>query len=308
MVGAWALGGDVSAVLAGYVADEEEAEAGAFDLDEVAAGDSVEAVEDGFEVLGGDADAGVGDGEGGPGVAGDGESAGDVDAFGGVFDGVVEEVEDGGAEVFGDAEDGEADGAGDGLEDDGVGGKMMALEGGGDAVGEEGFEVDGDAVELALALAELAGFEHLLDGGEEAVGVGEHDLVELLSLLFGGGAALEGFEVEAGAGDGGFELVGDGVEEGVLALVAADLADEEDSVEGDAGDEESEEDDAEDGEDDGALVEEDPADVEGDETADEERAEGDKEGDRSAASGDVHVSGGSIAGLARDATYLAQQL
>ena len=41
--------------------------------------------------------------------------------------------------------------------------------------------------------------------------------------------------------------MGDGVEEGVLALVAADFADEEDGVEDDAGDEERKEDDAEDG-------------------------------------------------------------
>jgi hypothetical protein len=94
--------------------------------------------------------------------------------------------------------------------------------------------------------AEFAGFEDLLDGAEEAVGVGEHDAVELLALGFGDVAALEGFEVEADGGDGGFELVGDGVEEGVLALVAADFADEEDGVEDDAGDQQGEEDDAED--------------------------------------------------------------
>ena len=39
---------------------------------------------------------------------------------------------------------------------------------------------------------------------------------------------------------------------------------------------------------DGALVEDDPGDVEGDGDADEEDAEGDEEGDGSAASGDVH--------------------
>ncbi len=247
-------------MLAGDVADEEEAEAGALDLDGVAAGDAVEAVEDALVLVGWEAEAGVGDAEGGPGVVGDGEGAADVDSAGGVFDGVVEEVEDGGAEVFGDALDVEADGAGDGLEDDAVGWEVVALEGDVDAVGDEGGEVDEGAVLLAMFLAELAGFEDLLDGGEEAVGVGEHDGVELLALGLVDGAALEGFEVEADAGDGGLELVGDGVEEGVLTLVAADFADEEDGVEDDAGDEEREENDAEDGEGDGALVEEDPGD------------------------------------------------
>ena len=41
-----------------------------------------------------------------------------------------------------------------------------------------------------------------------------------------------------------------------------------------------------------ALVEDDPADVEGDQTADEECAEGDGEGDGSAAAGEVHVRQG----------------
>ena len=235
-----------------------------------------------------EADAGVGDGEGDGGVVDDGQRAADVDAFGGVFDGVVEDVDDGGAEVFGDAEGVETDGAGDWFEDDAVGGEMVALEGDGDAVGDEGFEVDDGAVLLTVTLAELAGFENLLDGGEEAVGVGEHDLVELLSLGLFDGAALQGFEVEADAGDGGLELVGDGVEEGVLALVAADLADEEDGVEYDAGDEGGEENDAEDGKGDSALVEDDPGDVEVMVRPTRSSAEGDEEGDGSAASSDVH--------------------
>ena len=134
----------------------------------------------------------------------------------------------------------------------------------------------------------MSGFEYLLDGREETVGVGEHDLVELLFLVFCRGAALEGFEVEADAGDRGFELVGYGVEEGVLALVAADLADEEDGVEGDSGGNDAEEDDSEDEGEDAALVEDDPTDIEIDGDADEDRPEGDEEGDGSSAAGDVH--------------------
>ena len=82
-----------------------------------------------------------------------------------------------------------------------------------------------------------------------------HDGVELLALYgVEVGASLQGFQIQPDAGDGGFELVRDGVEEGVLALVAADLADEEDGVEGDTGGEDGEEDDAEDHCRRGALV------------------------------------------------------
>ena len=287
-VGAGAAGGSVATVLAGDVADKEEAEAGPFDLCHIASGDAVEAVEDAFELVWRKADAGVGDGEGDPGVARDGQRATDVDTFGGVFDGVVQDIDDCGAEVFGDAESVEADGAGSGLKYDAARRKVVALDGDGDAVGDEGFQVDDGAVLLAVTLAELAGFENLLDGSEETVGVGEHDLVKLLFLFFRGGPALEGFKVEANAGDGGFELVSDGVEEGVLAFVAADLADKEDGVEDDAGDEGAEEDDAQDRQGDSAFVEDDPGDVEGDGEADGEHAEGDEGGDSSAAASDVH--------------------
>ncbi len=114
-----------------------------------------------------------------------------MDTFGRVFDGIVEEVEDGCAEVFGDAEDAEANTSGDGIELDGVRREVVALEGDGDRVDDEGFEVDKGTILLALALAELAGFEYLLDGSEEAVGVGEHYFVELLALGFVDIAALE---------------------------------------------------------------------------------------------------------------------
>ena len=56
---------------------------------------------------------------------------------------------------------------------------------------DEGAEVDDGAVLLAVTLAELSGFEYLLDGGEEPVGVGEHDSVELLALGLFDGATLE---------------------------------------------------------------------------------------------------------------------
>jgi len=139
-------------VLASDVADQEEAEAGAFDLGHGATWDAVEAIEDALELVGWKADAGVGDLKSDQGVAGDGEGATDVDAVGGVFDGVVEDVYDGGAEVFGDALGVEADGAGDGFEGDVVGRKMMALEGDGDALRYEGFKVDEGAVLLAVSL------------------------------------------------------------------------------------------------------------------------------------------------------------
>src|SRR5208283_2296108 len=265
----------------------EEAEAGAADARGVASGDAVEALEDAFELVGGDADTAVGDGEGDVAVVDDGERAEDADGFRGVLDGVVEEVEDCGAEVLGDGADVQADFAGDGGELDGHGGEVVAQQGDVDAVGDQRGELEQDAV-LGAAGAEFAGLENLLDGGEETVGVCQHDLVELLALGFGDFVALQGLEVEAEGCDGGLELVGDGVEEGVLALVAADLADQEDGVEDDSGDEQGEDNEAENDGGDSSLVENDPGDVVGDEAADDQHPEGDGKGNGSVSSVDVH--------------------
>src|SRR5579875_646062 len=81
---AWAvaLGPDVSAVLAGNGADEEETETGALDLDAVRGIGAVEAFEDALQIFGGDAEAGVGDRDEGVDVLFDAEAAGDVDASG----------------------------------------------------------------------------------------------------------------------------------------------------------------------------------------------------------------------------------
>ena len=133
--------------------NEEETEAGALDLDGVAAGNTIKAIEDAFVLVGRKAETAVGNAECDPGVARDGEGAAYVDSAGGVFDGIVEEVEDGGAEIFGDALDVESDCAGDRLENDAVGFEVVALEGDGDAIGDEGCEVDEGAVLLAVALA-----------------------------------------------------------------------------------------------------------------------------------------------------------
>jgi hypothetical protein len=166
---------------------------------------------------------------------------------------------------------------------------VVALEGDGDAVGDQRSEFDEGAVGVAAALTELACFEHLLHGGKEAVGIGEHDLVELLPLGFGEFAALQGFEIEADGGDGGLEFVGDGVEEGVLALVAPHFTDQEDGVENNAGGEQGEDDNAQNQDRSLSLVQDDPAELERDGGAEREYAEGDKEGNGSAASGDVHA-------------------
>jgi len=100
--------------------------------------------------------------------------------------------------------------------------------------------------------------------------------------------ALESFEVEADAGDGGFEFVGDGLEKRVLALVATNFADQEDGVDDDAGDEDGKEHDAQEVDGKAAAVVVDPGDVEDDGERGETHAERDEKRSGSAAACEIH--------------------
>ena len=282
-----------SVVLANDISHEKEAKAGAFNAKHGLAGDAIEAAEDAFVLIGRKPETGIRNTERGPGVMGDREGAADMYALGRVFNGIIEDVEHRSAEIFDDAHDPKTDISGDAFEDNGVRREMVSLQCDGDAFRNKGFELDENTILLAMTLAKLSGFEDLLDGGEEPIGIGEHIGVELLALSFVDGSALESFEIKADAGDRSFELVGDCVEERVLTFVTADFADEKDSVEHDPSDQKGEEDDAQHCERDGAFVEHNPTDIERNRKADEEDAKGDEESDRSSAAGKVHF--GSLA-------------
>jgi hypothetical protein len=142
---------------------------------------------------------------------------------------------------------------------------------------------------VAALVRAAPGVQDLLDGAQQTVAVGEHDVVELCAARRVHLARLEGFEVEADGGDGRLQLVRDGVDEGVVLLVAAYLADEEGGVEDEAGDDDGEEDDAEDEQRDLSPVEQNPADVEREREDDEADAERQKEDNGFAAAADAHA-------------------
>ena len=80
----------------------------------------------------------------------------------------------------------------------------------------------------------------------QPVGVGQHDVVELAALRVADLARLQRLEVQADRRDRRLQLVGDGVDEAVVLLVALDLAHQEHRVDDEAGDDEAEQDHAED--------------------------------------------------------------
>ena len=136
----------------------------------------------------------------------------------------------------------------------------------------------------AAASRQLPGAQHLLDRVQQPVAVLQHDPVELVPLGLVELARLQRLQVQPHRRDRRLQLVGHGVDEGVVLLVAADLAHQEDGVEHEPVMIEQEEDDAEDREHALAPVEHDPADVERDGDRDQADAEDDEE-DRPTAAG-----------------------
>jgi len=134
------------------------------------------------------------------------------------------------------------------------------------------------------------GVQHLLDRMDQAVAVAQHDVVELAPRGFAqaGIACLQRVQVQADRGDGRLQLVGDGVDERVVLLVAPDLPDQKRGVEDEAGDDGGKDDDAEDQQPRVADVQDDPPDVERHRGRAQADAEGHEKGDGAPAAGHLH--------------------
>ena len=220
-----ALSPDGATVLLDDAAADGEAQAGAAFLAGVGGLDLLEAVEDGVELVGGDAAAFVDDLEedgvgGGFGV--DTNSGGG----GGELDGVGEEIGEDLEDAVGVAIEEEGFGVG-GLGDGG----WLECEMDGVRVGHGRHGVDGLLGEIAQrAAANLQGsaaglhtfeVENVVDEADEAIGIGDGDAEEIegLGVDVADDAGGEKAESAADAGEGSAELVRDGGDELVFECV-----------------------------------------------------------------------------------------
>ena len=138
--------------------------------------------------------------------------------------------------------------------------------------------------------AHAPGAQHLLDGGQQAVAILQHDLVEFLALGLVHRARLQRFQIEPDGRHRSLQLVGDGIDEGVVLFVAADFAHQKDRIQHDAAADHQHQQDAQDQQDAVPPVQQDIADVENQQDGDQPDAERDMPGNRSAASGEFHDS------------------
>ena len=138
--------------------------------------------------------------------------------------------------------------------------------------------------------AHAARAQYLLDRGQQPVAILQHDPVELLALGLIHGACLQGFQIEPNGRHGRFQLVRDGIDEGVVLLVAADLAYYKDGVEPDAATDHQHQQNSQHQQDAVPPVQQEIADVENQQDGDQPDAQRDMPGDRSAAPGEFHNS------------------
>src|SRR5579863_5529550 len=149
-------------------------------------------------------------------------------------------------------------------------------------------EVDFGFFPASLLIPGAPRSQHLLHGFRQAVGVAQHEPVELLLLRFRQIAALQGFKMQTDRRHGSFQFVSDSVDETVVLLAPPNLMHQEAGVYDHAGDDESKEDDAEEQQHALPPVENDPSNIERNRQGYEGDAQAKKEYDRSAAARDAH--------------------
>src|SRR5208282_3964463 len=112
-------------------------------------------------------------------------------------------------------------------------------------------------------LCRLARFQHLFHGVEQALGIDEHQLIELPPLRFSHIESLQGLKVEPDGRDRRLQFVSNRVDEAVVLLVAANFADQKNRIEDKPGYYGPEKNDAEKNFDACAPVEDDPSAADG---------------------------------------------
>ena len=166
---------------------------------------------------------------------------------------------------------------------------MIALKDGAYAVADHIVEHEVKADLVARPLSDFPCLEHLLNGCQEPLTIGQHDVVELLTLRLRQLSALQGFQVEADGGDRCLQFMGDGIEKTIVALVSPHFPHQEDGIQDHAGDQQQEEGQANHQQDEAAPVDDDPADVEGDRDHHQASAKGNGKYHRISPSGDAHT-------------------
>ncbi len=127
------------------------------------------------------------------------------------------------------------------------------------ALAHQGVEFQRQALGRGFLVRRLTRFQHLFHGVHQALGIEQHQLVELPPLRFTHLESLQSLKVEPDRGDGCLQLMGDSVDEAIVLFVASNFADQKNRIEDEAGHYGAKKNDAEKNFDALAPVEDDPA-------------------------------------------------
>src|SRR5208282_2497643 len=124
-------------------------------------------------------------------------------------------------------------------------------------------EFQRQALGRAFLVHRLSRFQHLFHGVQQALGIEQHQLVELAPLRFSDLESLQRLKIELDGRDRRLQFVSDRVDEAVMLLVAANLANQKNGIEDEAGNDGAKKNDAKKNLDALAPVEDDPSTADG---------------------------------------------
>src|ERR1700677_867008 len=218
-------------MLLGDGTHDEKAQTGSFDVRDRTIGNSIEALENALQLRRRNAASAVLDAQPHTLFVGGFNANGNIHLIAGILDRVVQQIRDGGAQLRRIADDDGFVVRGCGLKTQRLRLKMMSCSGHFDAIANQFCKIDGNAFAAALSVSRYGGFEHLLDGAQETIGVVKHAAVKLAALRLVDVTMLQRLQVKADGCNRGLEFVRDRVDETVVLLVAANLAQQKNCIE-----------------------------------------------------------------------------
>src|SRR6267378_4647301 len=127
------------------------------------------------------------------------------------------------------------------------------------ALAHQRVEFHRQALRRAFLLRRLTRLQYLFHGVQQALGIEQHQLVELPPLRFSYLESLQSLKVEPDGRDRRLQFMSDRIDKAVMLLVAANFTDQKNRIEDEAGDDGAKKNDAEKNFDALAPVEDDPA-------------------------------------------------
>src|ERR1700678_784730 len=259
---------------------DEQTQPGSFHMRQRAPADAVEALEDVFHIVGRNPYSAVLDAEHYVFLVWRVEVYTHLHMIARILDGIVEHVEYSGTQVFLAAQHTDPGAiARCLLEAQSLRRQMVADSRGLHAGADHLTKIDGGFLPARFLIPGAACAQHLLHRLGQAISMAEHHAVEFLSLRLRQVAALQGFQMQPDGSDRPLQLVSHRVDEAVVLLAAAKLANQEARVHDHAGDDQRKKDDAEEQQHALAPVENDPSNIEGDRERDQGDAQANEKND-----------------------------